>query len=66
MDLPYKFVWFAGDSRARLEPFAVREIFPAFPQAGEDEWRIVLHADRVRNFTAGNFFPFVREALGKL
>jgi hypothetical protein len=39
-------------------PFA--GIFPALLQSGKHEWRIVLHADRIRNFAAPNFLPFAK------
>jgi hypothetical protein len=48
-----------SDDRAGMQPFIVGRIFPAFPQPGKHEWRIVLHAYRVRNFAAENFFPLI-------
>ena len=35
-----------------------------FPQPGKNERRIVFHADRVRNFAAGNFLPFEKPSAG--
>ena len=42
-----------------MQPLIVRRIFPSLPQPGKHERRIVFHADRVRDFAAENFLPFV-------
>ena len=59
MDFPHILIRFSGNDGAGMQPFAVREVFPAFPSPREHERRIVLHADRVGNFAAGNPFPFI-------
>jgi len=64
VDLSHKLVRFSGDDRAGVQPIAVRGIFPTLPQTSEHEWRIVLHADRVRNFFAKSFFPLVKAIPG--
>ncbi len=46
MDLTDELIWFACDDRADVRPLIVRWIFPAFPQASEDDRSIVLHANR--------------------
>ena len=60
MDLSYELFRLSRDNRAGVQPLIVRGIFPAFPQPGEHEGGIVLHADRVRDFAAQNFFPLVK------
>src|SRR6266481_5337734 len=44
---------------ARFTLFGSR-IFPPFPQAGKNEWAIILHPDREGNFGAANRAPFVK------
>ena len=57
MDLSDELFRFACGDRAGVQPFVVRGIFPAFPQPGKDEWRIVFHADCVGNLAAYHLMP---------
>src|ERR1700722_7096564 len=60
MNLPHHFIWFAGDDREGMQPLVVRWIFPTLPKTGEDKWRTVCHADRVRGFAPKNLLPLVK------
>src|ERR1700676_1312380 len=60
MNLPHKFIWFACDDCAGMQPLVVGRIFPTFPETGENKWRTICHADRVRDFASENLLPFVK------
>jgi hypothetical protein len=59
VNCPHKLIRLSRDDRAGVQAFVIRGIISAFPKPGKYEGRIVLHADRERNFTAENFLPFV-------
>jgi hypothetical protein len=60
MDLSDKLVRFTGDDRTGAQPFVSGGVFPAFPKAGKDERRTVLHADCVWDLPANHLLPLVK------
>ena len=47
MDIGYQLISIGGDDRKRADPLARTRLLPVLPNAGDPEWRAVLHGDGI-------------------